>query len=339
MKRLLWIGNPFFCRGMETHGWSVIQHCPGLQETLDWEDCLRLAGGLPDALVIGDASRPPFVLGVERFPCFTVFYAVDTHIHSWMPWYAQAFDACLISLKDHIPFFANKRLPSGRLWWSPPFAPDSPDLFPETDRTGECLFVGTVDPERMPLRSLFLEKLAALVPGLEVRQGDFQRLYPTARVAVNFCEHGDLNFRVFESMGCGAALVTPSLGHGQAELFEEGRHLLTFPIPGGDDGEGVAAGAARGAAERINLLLGDEGFRASLARAGFAEVNAFHRARHRAERFHELVSATGRDFRDRRGQAGGIRNAYLRFVYLLLSESMAATPLGEVYLKAARGEL
>jgi hypothetical protein len=338
MKRLLWLGNPFFCRNMETHGWSVILHSPDVLETLVWEDCLRLAGGVPDLLVVGDTSCPPFVLGVERFPCFTVFYAVDTHIHSWMPRYAQAFDACLISLKDHVSLFANRRLPPERLWWSPPFAPDSPALFPETERTRGCLFVGNVNPERMPLRSLFLQKLASLVPDLDVRQGDFERLYPTAKVAINFCEHGDLNFRVFESMGSGAALVTPALGHGQAELFETGRHLLTFPIPSGEGGE-VAAQAAQQAARQINSLLADEKRCMALARAGFAEVNASHRARHRAGRFHERVSATGMDFRERRAAADDIRERHLRLIYLLFSENTAATPLGEVYLKAARGEL
>jgi hypothetical protein len=320
---------------LEEHGWKVIRHCPGERETLVWEDCLRLAEGEPDLLVVGDTSRPPFVLGVEHFPCFTVFYAVDTHIHSWMPWYGQAFDACLISLRDHIPLFAGKRLPPERLWWSPPFAPDAPVLFPETEKTRPCLFVGSVNPERMPLRSLFLETLADLTT-LEVAQGDFQRLYPTARVAVNFCEHGDLNFRVFESMGNGAALVTPALGHGQAELFGEGRHLLTFPIPGGED----AAAAARLAAVQINALLRNEERRAALARAGFAEVNACHRARHRAGSFHERVSAPAPDFRERLAGAAAIRERYLRFVYLLLSENTAAaTPLGGIYLKAARGEL
>ena len=111
MKTLLWLGNPFFRADMERYGWRVVFRQPRDGEYFTWNNCLELSGGPPDALVAADTSRPPFVLGVERFPCLTLFYAVDTHIHSWMPLYGQAFDACLISLRDHIPFFAGQRLP------------------------------------------------------------------------------------------------------------------------------------------------------------------------------------------------------------------------------------
>ena len=80
---------------MERYGWRVVFRQPRDGEYFTWNNCLELSGGPPDALVAADTSRPPFVLGVERFPCLTLFYAVDTHIHSWMPLYGQACDACL----------------------------------------------------------------------------------------------------------------------------------------------------------------------------------------------------------------------------------------------------
>lgn len=340
MKNLLWLGNPFFCQDMKAHGWNVIWHMPDGGQIFTWADCLRLAGCEPDLLVVGDTSRPAFVLGVENFPCLTVFYAVDTHIHSWMPRYGQAFDACLISLKDHIRLFTGMRLPEDRVWWSPPYAPNLPDTFPDGERRTGCMFVGTVSPEQTPLRVLFLDALRRLVPDLHVQWGNFSTLYPQTKVSINFCELGDLNFRVFESMGCGAALVTPDIQNGQGLLFEAGRHLLTFPIPEGLEPQATAQIAAEGAARQIITLLENDGQRGYMARTGFAEVNAHHRARDRAAGFHELTGGlTPALAAKRREQASRIRERYLKLIYLLWSENLAGSPARALYLKAAKGEI
>ncbi|MCH5277897.1 MAG: glycosyltransferase family 1 protein, partial [Desulfovibrionaceae bacterium] len=326
MKTLLWIGNPFFHAGMERHGWRVIFRLPQGNEYFTWRDCLELAGGAPDAVLVADTSHPPFVLGVEKFPCLTLFYAVDTHIHSWMPLYGQAFDACLISLRDHIPLFAGQRLPQERLWWFPPYAPDSPEDFPAGPRKWDCLFVGTVDRARTPLRFHFLEHLAGLMPALTVKQGHFARLYPRARLVVNICEHGDLNFRVFESLGCGASLVTPAVGHGLTELFRPDHHFLTFeaafwaqdrPLPD-DEARRLGRLAAAEAAPRIQSLLDNPARCESMARAGWDEVKRRHRARHRAQALARALEKLPPDLpRQRCDQAGAVRHRYLRLMYLL----------------------
>lgn len=370
MKTLLWLGSPFFLEslkrllardgepsllGAPAGQWRVIHHAPAPDAFFVWEDCVRLAGGEPDILVVGDNSRPPFVLGVEHFPCLTFFYAVDTHIHSWIPWYAQAFDACLVSLRDHLPRFGNGRLPEDRIWWSPPYAPDLTDekaAFPEKEKRWNALFVGTVDPVRTPLRVRFVERLQTLVPGFDSMFGDFLRLYPQTETAINFCEHGDLNFRVFESMGCGTALVTPLVGHGLTDLFLPGRHLAIYeglPAPdrAGDtaDLSSLMAGdapeqAAERAAEAINNLLADEDLRRAMARNGWDEINRAHRARHRAGSFLTRLRALPQDLPDRRRkEAGPIRQTFLRLPYLLWCDSLPDSPLREAYMKASRGEL
>lgn len=348
MKKLLWIGNPFFQADMERCGWRVIFRLPRAGEYFTWRECLELAGGAPDAVLVADTSQPPFVLGVEKFPCLTLFYAVDTHIHSWMPLYGQAFDACLVSLRDHIPLFAERRIPGERLWWFPPYAPDSPADFPAGPREWDCLFVGTVDRTRTPLRFHFLEHLAGLTPALTVKQGHFARLYPRARLVVNICEHGDLNFRVFESMGCGAALVTPAVGQGLTELFRPERHLLTFDSPfweqgrplTDDEARRLGAQAAACAAPRIQSLLDDPARCENMARAGWEEVNLRHRARHRAQALAQALDRLPADLpRQRLSQADAVRNQYLRLVYLLWGDSLPDSPLREGYLRAARGDI
>ena len=89
MRRLLWIGNPFFCRSLRQCGWdAVATHNFETPQAYGWDDLCRLAGFTPDVLVVADKSRAPFVLGVEKFPCLTIFYSVDAHIHAWQALYA-----------------------------------------------------------------------------------------------------------------------------------------------------------------------------------------------------------------------------------------------------------
>ncbi len=108
MPSLFWLGNPYFSSVLPSLGWDVFWHRPKIFQTFTWEALVRLCGFEPDVLVLGDNSLPPQLLGLERFPCLTVFYSVDSHIHSWHPAYAQAFDLCCLNLKDNMPAFSQR---------------------------------------------------------------------------------------------------------------------------------------------------------------------------------------------------------------------------------------
>lgn len=328
MRKLLWIGSPFFSRSLQQEGWDVRLHNFEEPRVYGWRDLTRLAEGEPDVLVVADKSRPPFVLGMEDFPCLTVFYAVDTHIHGWYPYYAQGFDACIVSLKDHLPLMRGLRLPDQRVRWFPAFAPDRPPQEAEAvlDPTWDCLFVGTVDAQRTPARKRFLERLGKRLP-LEIRRGDYTRLYPRARVVFNYCELGDLNFRVFEALGCGSCLVTPQVGHGLTDLFTPGEHLLVYPP---DDLD--AAEAA------IRSALNNAPLRETLGRNGIALVNAAHRARHRAHAFARFLQELPPDLPvQRRACAASVRQRWLRLLYLLQADAVPHPLLRQAYLAAAKG--
>jgi glycosyltransferase involved in cell wall biosynthesis len=327
MPKLFWIGSPFFSEALRARGWEVIAHNFERPAVYAWDDILELAGGPPDAVVVADKSRPPFVLGQESFPCPTVLYAVDTHIHSWLPAYAQSFDVCLVSLRDHLEFFRNQRLLADRVLWSPPYALSSatPPTTPPP-RIWPCLFVGTVDPERTPERVRFLDDLRRLVPGLHVTRGAYPALYPQAEVVLNISERGDLNFRVFEALGCGACLVTPAVQHGLTDLFRNGGELVTYP-----ELDAAAAGRA------VLDLLADPEKRTRLAEAGLAAVNAAHRDRNRAE----ALARTLRDLPEdtvpqRLAEARRIRSVWLRPIYLLHAAALTDDRLRAAYVKAAQ---
>lgn len=331
MQRLFWIGSPFFSSSLVECGWQV--HVFNFEDVAvyGWQDLVRMAGWEPEVVVVADKSRPPFVLGMEDFPCLTVFYAVDSHIHSWYPYYAQGFDCCLVSLRDHIPLFAGKRLPESVLFWSPPYARDEDLPIGGAAKQWDCLFVGTVNPATTPRRAQFLEDVRRRVPGLHTTRGNYRQLFSSARVLLNHCEGGDLNFRVFEALGCGGCLVTPRIQHGLHELFVDGEHLVMY-----------APDDAVDAAMKINFLLADAELANYIAQTGMALVDGKHRAVHRAQAFTDFMCDMWMHdpqgmVAARRAKAQEIRQRWLRMPYLLLAGEIQYPLLQRAYLAAAQG--
>ena len=330
MQKLLWIGNHFFYAALASlYPWSkTFLYRFEDYQYFTWDKLLQLAGFEPDLLVVADTSMPPFVLGVEDFPCLTVFYAVDSHLQSWYPYYAQAFDFCLLSLKDHLVSFAEPFLKSERIFWSPAFAQD--DLYPDPKQNyvkkWDCIFVGRVN-ETTPKRKIFLDNLKPKLPNFHVTFGNYATLFPEARVILNFCEHDDLNFRVFEALGMGGALVTPDIPNGQSELFQNYEHFLTYDLKN-----------PASCLEAIHRLLDDANLRHKLERQGLELVNAKHRAKHRAMTFLSHLEETKEShqalIKTRRALASQIRQ-HLRLPYLLWAKEFSDPDLQELFIKAA----
>lgn len=310
-------GNAYFAAPLQRMGCEVIHipHAP----VVTWAEVLARAGRPPDLFVYGDISAAPFLAGVEAFACPTVFYAIDTHIHSWYPRYAQAFDLCCVAMRDHLPAFLDHRLAPEQVCWLPLFSRDD-DGPVDAPRVFETLFVGKNDPSLTPGRWGMLEELRRRV-SLIVLQGAYRELFAQAKVVLNVAEHGDLNFRVFEALGCGACLVTPRIGHGLEELFRDGEHLRLY------DPNDV-----NGLADLINELLVDDAGRVRLAAAGHAAVMAGHREAHRAARLLELAARLDLPglVRIRLERRRAIHDS-LRLLYLHWAESSPA--LAPIYLQ------
>jgi hypothetical protein len=322
MSTILWLGARFFHRDIADSEVRLLEfHRP---RVLTWERIVREAGFEPEVLVFGDNSCPPALSGVHRFPCLTVFYAVDTHIHSWLPDYGQAFDLCLVSLKDHVDLF-EKRLPRERLLWSPPYARDK-DRPLDAETEWDVLFVGNVDPAVTPKRHEMLVELGKRVP-LKVTKGKYFELYPRARVVLNEAWRGDLNFRVFEALGCGTCLVTPRVGHGLTDLFEDGRDLFLYD-----------RGDLDGLADLLRRLLADPEKRRRAAASGLAKIDAGHRMKHRARTFENFLSRFdhARLVEERLDHAANIFETRLRWLYLHWAEAVADAELKSAYLAASR---
>ncbi|MFV0423243.1 glycosyltransferase family protein [Oleidesulfovibrio sp.] len=327
MYKIFWLGSPFFAPSITTSECTVVQHDFKQHETFSWDDIVLHAGFTPDIVVVADKSRPPFVRGIESFPCLTVFLCIDSHIHSWYPRYAQGFDLCLVSLRDHLKLFQNMRLEDDHILWMPAFAKDHDQPLP-AEPLWDVLFVGTVNKEITPKRLIFLEHLRTILGDrLHITQGDYRTLYPKGKVILNYCEHGDLNFRVFEALGCGGCLVTPAIANGQQELFCDRKHFLTYQPDNAED-----------AARKALTLLNTPQLRATLAAQGNAEINKAHRASHRAAAFLEALKKIDikKTVDERCAKAASIHQQYLRFLYLLHAESSEAPAARALYLAEAK---
>jgi glycosyltransferase involved in cell wall biosynthesis len=241
-----------------------------------------------------------------------------------------------VSLKDHLPRFAGQRLLPSQLLWMPPYYPHqpvSPESVPEAEKTWDLLFVGTMNPSINPERCEFMERARDLMPNLHCCGGDYAQLFPQARLVLNHSIAGDLNFRVFEALGCGACLLTPRVGHGLEDLFIDGEDLFLFEQ---EDLPGLARLAGR--------LLADPAARLNAAKNGQAKVAGRHLACHRAAQFLRLLrdwqdSGQSRELiRNRLRDAARIHGAYLKLIYLLLAGSFAGYPaeIRAAYLAAAR---
>lgn len=324
-SRVAWAGNPYFSNKLASRGWNITR-IPLEKTFIDWDAVLDACGGEPSLFVLGDRSCAPLLRGVERFTCPTVSIFVDTHIHSWHPMYAQAFDLATVAMRDHLAYFRNQLLPDDRLLWLPLFARSADKPRPDIEQVHDLLFVGKVDANLTPGRYRFLHELEKRAP-LTMLRGPYRELFPTGKLILNESERGDLNFRVFEALGCGGCLITPDVGHGLHDLFTDGEDLFTYP-PGDVD---HVAGLTQ-------KLLADEDHRRRVAASGLAKVNAKHRDVHRAEHFEHWLA--GFDLpalaAERLARAKRIKREFLNVVYLHIAESCVGTDAAAHYLREAK---
>lgn len=228
----------------------------------------------PDLIIAYDESSPLYVTGLNETSIPTIFYSVDTHHHAHMHAYvAHVFDETVIAQKDYASAFeALGIVPHWLPLWASRFVEAS------QEKQHDVCFIGNMDRALNPERVNFFEALQREVPML-ITQGEYWRFFPHSEVVVNQTVKGDLNFRVFEAMMCGPALLTERQGNGLLELFREDEHLITYEKNNVKD-----------AREKIEALLADRARCRRIANAGREEILARHLPQHRAETILELAA-------------------------------------------------
>ncbi|SNS02400.1 Glycosyl transferases group 1 [Humidesulfovibrio mexicanus] len=321
--KILNIEGRYFVEAFRSLGHEVLTlgQGPGFDVPLDemlstralW-DLLASKNFRPDLALWCDHCTPPVVLGLETLPCLTVGFSIDQYCNPWHVPLSAGFDILLAAQKDYAPLFQDARLPR-RAEWFPLFCDADRDRDPGLERDIPVCFVGTQDPPLNPMRKPFLDAFRRGAP-LLARTGDFRPLFGRSRLVLNQCAVGELNFRIFEAMACGAALLTEDCENGLRDLFTPGEELLIYRR--GDAAH--AAATARTALERPDL--------AQLARRGRDAVHARHSSLVRAKRILSLSEAALRrgQPRWRRENASLVREETARAYAMLATDATLRLP-------------
>lgn len=300
--RILELHAPYFRaqlrRDHDVLSWGLDPHCDlvGTAPVTRLSDVLGALppGWEPDAIILGDDSRPLGVLGLEDAPCPVMLLSIDAHHHAH--WHAPVASACALAFvaqSDYLPTFAA----AGAIArWLPLWAPD--DLPPPSPSPRhQMAFVGSLDARFHPERVALLDALRPRLP-LHVATGPYADVFTHSRIVLNQTVGGDLNARVFEAMACGALLLTERTTNGLLTLFADGEDLATYPRGNAD---AVVAEATR--------WLADEPSRARVAARGRERVRAEHCERHRADTIAEAVVSLPPS-PDRAARHAGLARAY-----------------------------
>jgi glycosyltransferase involved in cell wall biosynthesis len=215
--------------------------------------CSDVASGLADLRVYGAVDVPRLIerlgfdpdcviffeggsmqilpVGLERVTCPTAWYGIDTHMdYPKHVRIGRLFDVSFIAQKEYVERLRIDGL--HQVYWLPfGFAPDLvPSPMPE--RTMNIAYVGsdrvTANPARHALLAILRREFSATKfgPATPVEMG---RIYAGARLVFNKSVRNDVNMRFFEAAGAGAVLITdPIVGNGLEELFEEGKHYVSY---------------------------------------------------------------------------------------------------------------
>ncbi len=326
--RILCIDGHFFLRAFRELGHEVLGIGPSclmdvpvdrVLSLKDLHDILNARGFAPDAVLWADTCKPPLVAGLETLPWPTLAYSIDQYLNPWHQSYSAGFDAVFVAQKDYLPMFEAEH-PRPAVWlplFCDPFVLRGvpPGLEPG-GRDIPVAFVGTPDPGANPARKPFLDAFERLAPLTRVC-GDYAPVFTRSRLALNQSAAGELNFRVFEAMCCGVAVLTEDIGNGLGELFTPGEDLLVYPRGDAPAAAGIALAA----------LAGDK--LEEIARSGREKALRRHTVEARAKTILAWAArlaaqgAPARRLRDIAAVRARMANAY---AILALDEQLPLTP-------------
>jgi hypothetical protein len=235
----------------------------------------------------GNAAYAP--VGLEHLPCPTVAYLIDAYppqtglINKFRLRLAPLFDYVFVAHRGCEALYSSWRNDLPVHWL--PLACD-PDIHCDhhLERIYDIGFVGQVNasyPNRVRAldalskhyhlndyhRSYYLEEMA--------------RIYSESKIVFNITLRGLLNGRIFEAPPCGALLLTEhSESNGQAELFVEGEHFVTF-----NDLDDLL--------RKADYYLAHHDEREKIARAGQSLVLQHHTYEQRTQMMLDVVAGDG----------------------------------------------
>lgn len=325
--RILCIGGPYLAAALKRLGHHVLTAHPASDAHIPTPHpytvrhllhCLDALDFRPDALFCCDDGNMPQLLDPENAPWPSVRYSIDTYCNPWHIPYSNGFDATLVAQKDYVEFFSREGMPAS---WFPLFYPQL--LEPVGDfasRDIPVAFVGTLGHKNNPDRAPFLKSFRAQHPLVAIT-GDYKPVFARSRIVLNQTAASEVNFRCFEAMACGAALLTETCGNGLNDLFVQGEKILpTYPR---NDARAAALIAARALAQPEAL--------SAIAQAGSRAVAQHHTDTVRAVSLTQMLAelCARQAHKERLEQSLERRTALVRTAYGMLASEISDPQLQE----------
>jgi len=239
-----------------------------------------LPGGWnPDLLVTIQSGAPP-IGGIARVGCPTVYLSIDTWHDPREFIIARQYNFVFLAQKALVKYM---RMAGCRFVYWLPLAcdPAAHFILPE-EETHDFAFVGRyhflANRQRVArINELSKHFRVAVYNGLDAN--DMARAYGSARVVFNASIAKDVNMRVFEALATGRPLLTnhEAEANGLFDLFEDGRHLITYTD------ENLLTQAQR--------CLEDPEWARAIGEAGKKEVLEKHTYRHRVQELQGALTA------------------------------------------------
>ena len=335
--RILILGAPFLNKAFEALGHEALNvgdkpdceiHCAHPTSALKIFERIHSRGFTPDFVLYCDSGNLPQFFDLEKLPCPSAWYSIDSYCNPWHIPFGHAFDVVFAAQKDYVELFARCGIPA---FWLPLFFCSARPHYLERARDIPVVFVGNIGARNNPDRKPFLDSFRRLHP-LLVTCGDYVPLFNRSHIALNQTAVGEINFRCFEALACGAALLMEECSNGMGELFTPGEHILPT----------YARGDVRQAAARAQAALGDPATLARIAGQGRELVERKHSDVHRAADILSVMKTLLREaphLRRLLPEKASRRSALLASAYVFLASELRQlchTPHRDLFLRLAR---
>ena len=209
----------------------------------------------------------------------SAFYAIDTHLEhpfSKIQRQARHYDFVFCAQREAVAKL--RRAANIAAHWIPVACDPEIHRSVPSPKRFDCGFVGT-SGKKNP-RGEYLAWIQSEYPESFVGRIAYSRLskiYSRSRIGFNYSIANDINMRMFEVLASGSLLMTnPIVDNGLEELFETGKHLVTY-----HDQDELSMLAKK--------YFKDEGSREKIAQEGYRWTIARHTYRHRLAQMFDIM--------------------------------------------------
>ena len=239
-------------------------------------DILKSRNFYPDLILWNDVCKLPGIFGFELLPCVIIGYSIDQYCNPWHVPYFSIFEGVFIAQLDYLSLFKKEYRPQIVQWLPLFFDPDIAYFNENEIRDIPVSFVGTVEGSINKDRKNFLIEFSKHLP-IVIKQGNYQPIYSRSKIVLNQSAAGELNFRIFEAMACGAVILTEDIENGLKKLFKPEKEILIYKR--GDVLDAVRVCKQWLTSEKLN----------EIATAGHEKVKKYHSVSKRVDKILKLA--------------------------------------------------